>query len=149
MLPVVPDMAGIFPGMLPVAPGAPDMVGAFPGGVPIAPPGVPGVVDMDPGLSWATTMLLRKPSIQATTAIERIVFCIVFSLCESIRFRHLQPCRASTCTVLILLAGTATDPTRAFENPLADNRHRALAGNHMPTLRAGDAAENRALGPFL
>ncbi len=149
-------MAGIFPGMLPVvpdiapvAPGAPDIVGAFPGGVPIAPPGIPGVVDMDPGLSWATTMLLRKPSIQATTAIERIVFRIVFSLCESIHLRHLQPCRTSTCTVLILLASTATDPTRAFENPLADNRHRALAGNHMPTLRAGDAAENRALGPFL
>src|SRR6267378_5008903 len=58
---------------------------------------------------------------------------------SSLQLRHTR-----ARTVLVLLRGPASDATCAFRHAVADDGHRALAGNHVPALRRGDALDDRA-----
>src|SRR5882672_2713178 len=50
--------------------------------------------------------------------------------------------------VLVLLRGATSDAARAFHHAVADDGHRALAGNHVPALGRGDALDDRAPRAF-
>src|SRR3989440_11387376 len=51
--------------------------------------------------------------------------------------------------VLILLRGAAADAARAVDDAVADDRHRALAGDHVAALGGGDALDDRGAGALL
>src|SRR6266851_4067984 len=58
------------------------------------------------------------------------------------QYASLQPRHASAGTVLILLRCASTNPTGAFNGAIAHDRHRALTGDHVPTLGGGDATDD-------
>src|SRR5437879_13298113 len=51
--------------------------------------------------------------------------------------------------VLVLLRGAAADAARAVDDAVADDRHRALAGDHVAALGGGDALDDRAARALL
>src|SRR5260370_439613 len=57
--------------------------------------------------------------------------------------------RARARAVLVLLRGAAADAARAVDDAVADDRHRALAGDHVTALGGGDALDDRAAGALL
>src|SRR6266571_9121780 len=65
------------------------------------------------------------------------------------QYAPLQPCHTSAGTVLILLRCATANPTGAFHDAIADDRHRALTGDHMPTLGGGDATDDGRVGALL
>src|ERR1700752_2800053 len=46
--------------------------------------------------------------------------------------------------ILVLLRGAAAHAARALDDAVADDRHGALAGNHVAALGVGDALDDRA-----
>src|SRR2546422_7513333 len=64
-------------------------------------------------------------------------------------YTPLQPCHTSASTVFILLGRATTDPTGAFHHAIADDRHCALTGDHVPTLGGGDATDDGGVGALL
>ena len=46
-------------------------------------------------------------------------------------------------TVLVLLGRAAPYPARAFQHPAPEDRHRALARDHVPALGRDDALDDR------
>src|SRR5439155_25719148 len=60
--------------------------------------------------------------------------------------RDLQLRDASAGAVLVLLRGPAADPAGAFDDAVADDRHRALTHDHLATRGRGDAARGRLVG---
>ncbi len=50
--------------------------------------------------------------------------------------------------VLVLLGGPATDAARAVDHAVADDRHRALARDHVAALGRDDALDDGTAGPL-
>src|SRR5215472_1008009 len=61
---------------------------------------------------------------------------------------NLQLRDACPSAVLVLLRGAAADATGALDDTVADDRNRALAHDHVPARRRGNAARRGLVGPF-
>jgi hypothetical protein len=61
---------------------------------------------------------------------------------SSAQYASLEPCHASASTVLILLRCTTANSTGAFNDTIADDRHRTLTGDHMPAFGGGNATDD-------
>src|SRR5712691_6894820 len=68
---------------------------------------------------------------------------------SSVQYTPLQPCHTSAGTVLILLRCATANPTGTFNDAIADDRHRALTGNHVSTLGGGDATDDGCVRALL
>src|SRR5438105_7178621 len=96
-------------------------------------------------VSWPSGALCARATVPMSdntatirTSVMRLHHRILFSSTPY----ALQPCHASAGTVLILLGRAAANPAGAFHDTIADDRHRALTGDHVPTLGCGDATDD-------
>jgi hypothetical protein len=61
----------------------------------------------------------------------------------------LQPPNTSAGTIFILLGSATTNPAGTFNHTIADDRHCALAGNHVPALSGSDATDDGRVSALL